>query len=110
MNWLDQHKPEDVASCISHGDWRIDNMVFDLGQKRLVGVLDWELATVGDPLMDLGSALAYWVDKDDVDDITKAAGTGKEIGIKVGKKITNETKEAKIWFTKLLNYFNKGIS
>ena len=65
MNWLDQHKPDDVASCIIHGDWRIDNMVFDLGQKRLVGVLDWELATVGDPLMDLGSALAYWVDKDD---------------------------------------------
>lgn len=65
MNWLLTHKPDDVDSCIIHGDWRIDNMVFDLGQKKLVGVLDWELATVGDPLMDLGSALAYWVDKED---------------------------------------------
>jgi aminoglycoside phosphotransferase (APT) family kinase protein len=65
MNWLLAHMPDDVDSCIIHGDWRIDNMVFDLGQKKLVGVLDWELATVGDPLMDLGSALAYWVDKDD---------------------------------------------
>jgi len=65
MHWLDANKPEDVDSCIIHGDWRIDNMVFDLGQKKLVGVLDWELATVGDPLMDLGSALAYWIDKDD---------------------------------------------
>ena len=65
MNWLLSHKPDDVDSCIIHGDWRIDNMVFNLGQKKLVGVLDWELATVGDPLMDLGSALAYWVDKDD---------------------------------------------
>jgi aminoglycoside phosphotransferase (APT) family kinase protein len=65
MNWLLSNKPDDVDLCIIHGDWRIDNMVFDLGQKRLVGVLDWELATVGDPLMDLGSALAYWVDKDD---------------------------------------------
>ena len=65
MNWLSKNKPEDVDSCIIHGDWRIDNMVFDLGQKKLVGVLDWELATVGDPLMDLGSALAYWVDRDD---------------------------------------------
>ena len=65
MRWLDAHKPDDVDSCIIHGDWRIDNMVFDLGQKKLVGVLDWELATVGDPLMDLGSALAYWIDKDD---------------------------------------------
>ena len=65
MRWLDENKPEDVDSCIIHGDWRIDNMVFDLGRKKLVGVLDWELATVGDPLMDLGSALAYWVDRDD---------------------------------------------
>jgi aminoglycoside phosphotransferase (APT) family kinase protein len=65
MRWLAANKPEDVGSCIIHGDWRIDNMVFDLDQKRLVGVLDWELATVGDPLMDLGSALAYWVDRDD---------------------------------------------
>ena len=65
MHWLDANKPEDIDSCIIHGDWRIDNMVFDLGQKKLVGVLDWELATVGDPLMDLGSALAYWIDKDD---------------------------------------------
>ena len=65
MRWLDANKPDDVGSCIIHGDWRIDNMVFDLGQKKLVGVLDWELATVGDPLMDLGSALAYWIDKDD---------------------------------------------
>ena len=65
MRWLDANRPDDVGSCIIHGDWRIDNMVFDLGQKKLVGVLDWELATVGDPLMDLGSALAYWIDKDD---------------------------------------------
>lgn len=65
MNWLNENKPEDVDSCIIHGDWRIDNLVFDLTDKKLVGVLDWELATVGDPLMDLGSALAYWVDRDD---------------------------------------------
>lgn len=65
MNWLDANQPEDLASCVIHGDWRIDNMVFDLQERRLVGVLDWELATVGDPLMDLGSALAYWVDRDD---------------------------------------------
>ena len=65
MHWLLANKPDDVGSCIIHGDWRIDNMVFDLGEKKLVGVLDWELATVGDPLMDLGSALAYWIDRDD---------------------------------------------
>lgn len=65
MQWLFAHQPDDVKLCVIHGDWRIDNMVFDLEKQRLVGVLDWELATVGDPLMDLGSALAYWVDRDD---------------------------------------------
>ncbi len=65
MAWLEANRPDDVASCVTHGDWRIDNVVFDLKQARIVGVLDWELATVGDPLMDLGSALAYWVDRDD---------------------------------------------
>jgi aminoglycoside phosphotransferase (APT) family kinase protein len=65
MAWLEVNRADDVASCVIHGDWRIDNVVFDLKQARIVGVLDWELATVGDPLMDLGSALAYWVDRDD---------------------------------------------
>jgi aminoglycoside phosphotransferase (APT) family kinase protein len=65
MAWLLANKPEDVDSCIIHGDWRIDNVVFDLEHGRIAGVLDWELATVGDPLMDLGSALAYWVDPQD---------------------------------------------
>ena len=65
MAWLEANRPDDVASCVIHGDWRIDNVVFELQQARIVGVLDWELATVGDPLMDLGSALAYWVDRDD---------------------------------------------
>ena len=65
MAWLDANKPDDVDSCVIHGDWRIDNVVFDLEKARIVGVLDWELATVGDPLMDLGSCLAYWVDRDD---------------------------------------------
>jgi aminoglycoside phosphotransferase (APT) family kinase protein len=65
MAWLEANRPADVASCVIHGDWRIDNVVFNLEQARIVGVLDWELATVGDPLMDLGSSLAYWVDRND---------------------------------------------
>jgi aminoglycoside phosphotransferase (APT) family kinase protein len=66
MRWLSEHQPKDVAQRIIHNDFRLDNLVLapeDPG--RIVGVLDWELATVGDPLMDLGSALAYWVQADD---------------------------------------------
>jgi aminoglycoside phosphotransferase (APT) family kinase protein len=66
MSWLASHTPEDVATCVIHNDFRFDNVVLDpLDPTRLVGVLDWEMATLGDPLMDLGNALAYWVQADD---------------------------------------------
>ena len=64
--WLDPHQPADVGQCLIHNDWRFDNMVLDPDDDlRVTGVLDWEMATVGDPLMDLGGALAYWIQADD---------------------------------------------
>jgi aminoglycoside phosphotransferase (APT) family kinase protein len=66
MRWLEERQPDDVGSAIVHNDFRFDNLVLaPEDPTRIVGVLDWELATVGDPLMDLGSALAYWVQSDD---------------------------------------------
>ena len=66
MAWLDTHQPADLPHVLIHNDFRFDNLVLDpAAPTRVVGVLDWELATVGDPLMDLGSALAYWVEADD---------------------------------------------
>lgn len=66
MSWLEAHTPEDVATCLIHNDFRFDNIVLDpKDPTRIVGVLDWEMATLGDPLMDLGNALAYWVQADD---------------------------------------------
>jgi aminoglycoside phosphotransferase (APT) family kinase protein len=66
MAWLAEHQPDDVASCLIHNDFRFDNLVLDAEDPtRPVGVLDWEMATVGDPLMDLGGTLAYWVRDDD---------------------------------------------
>lgn len=69
--WLDAHQPADVGQRMIHNDYRFDNMVLDPGllsdptRIRIVGLLDWELATVGDPLMDLGCTMAYWVQADD---------------------------------------------
>jgi aminoglycoside phosphotransferase (APT) family kinase protein len=66
MDWLEANRPADVGSCVTHNDFRLDNLVLAPDDPhQVVGVLDWELATVGDPLMDLGSALAYWVQADD---------------------------------------------
>ncbi|GAB4001432.1 phosphotransferase family protein [Nocardioides ultimimeridianus] len=64
--WLAEHQPADVGRCMIHNDYRFDNMVLaEDDPTRIVALLDWELATVGDPLMDLGGALAYWVQPDD---------------------------------------------
>jgi aminoglycoside phosphotransferase (APT) family kinase protein len=64
--WLARHQPADVGRCVVHNDWRFDNLVLDPDDGlRVTGVLDWEMATVGDPLMDLGGALAYWIQRDD---------------------------------------------
>jgi aminoglycoside phosphotransferase (APT) family kinase protein len=66
MAWLAAHQPADVAHCLIHNDFRFDNLVLDRDDPtRPIGVLDWEMATVGDPLMDLGGTLAYWVSADD---------------------------------------------
>ena len=65
-DWLRANTPEDIATCVIHNDWRFDNVVLDPAEPTsVIGVLDWEMATLGDPLMDLGSALAYWVQADD---------------------------------------------
>jgi aminoglycoside phosphotransferase (APT) family kinase protein len=66
IDWLAANTPADVATCVIHGDFRIDNLVLDPAEpSRILGVLDWEMATLGDPLMDLGNSLAYWVQADD---------------------------------------------
>jgi aminoglycoside phosphotransferase (APT) family kinase protein len=67
MKWLNDHRPPDSPRPgIIHNDYRFDNVVLDPGDGlTIVGVLDWEMATLGDPLMDLGSSLAYWVQAGD---------------------------------------------
>jgi aminoglycoside phosphotransferase (APT) family kinase protein len=66
MGWLSEHQPEDVATCVIHNDFRFDNVVLAPDDPlRVAGVLDWEMATLGDPLMDLGGAMAYWIQADD---------------------------------------------
>lgn len=67
MTWLEENRPaESGAGCIIHNDFRLDNMVLDPDDPlQIIGVLDWEMATLGDPLMDLGASVAYWVERSD---------------------------------------------
>jgi len=65
--WLEKKRPADhPTSSLVHNDYRFDNVILDpANPMQIIGVLDWELTTLGDPLMDLGNSLAYWIEADD---------------------------------------------
>ncbi|MGB9735384.1 MAG: phosphotransferase family protein [bacterium] len=67
IKWLHDNMPEETKKpCIIHNDYKFDNIVLAPDNPlKIIGVLDWEMATIGDPLMDLGSSLAYWIQADD---------------------------------------------
>ncbi len=62
MDWLRQHIPNEDAVSIIHNDYKFDNVVYRPDFGEVVAVLDWEMSTVGNPLMDLGMVLGYWVE------------------------------------------------
>jgi len=63
--WLFANAPTESGASLIHNDFKYDNVVLDPELRGVVSVLDWEMATIGDPLMDLGTTLGYWVDPDD---------------------------------------------
>jgi aminoglycoside phosphotransferase (APT) family kinase protein len=64
--WLAAHMPADSAAALIHNDFKFDNVILDPADiTRIIGILDWEMSTIGDPLMDLGTSLSYWVERDD---------------------------------------------
>lgn len=72
--WLADNMPTSPPACIIHNDYKFDNVVYDsTAFERIVGVLDWEMATVGDPLMDLGTTLCYWVEDGDAEGLKNLA-------------------------------------
>jgi len=64
--WLADNMPDAAGLALIHNDYKYDNVVLDRDDwTKIIAVLDWEMATVGDPLMDLGTSLGYWVEADD---------------------------------------------
>jgi aminoglycoside phosphotransferase (APT) family kinase protein len=60
IEWLPRHLPPEGEPRIVHGDYRIDNLIFHLTEPRVIGVLDWELSTTGDPLADFAFHVMAW--------------------------------------------------
>ena len=68
--WLKNNIPMESKASIIHNDFKYDNIVLSKENfSRINAILDWEMATVGDPLMDLGTSLGYWVDNDDLPEL-----------------------------------------
>jgi len=68
--WLIARMPAGHGTALIHNDYKYDNLVLDPSDPtKIVGVLDWEMCTLGDPLTDLGTALAYWTDPTDSEDL-----------------------------------------
>jgi len=65
-HWLTERIPKDVDAVLIHNDYRFDNVILDPDDlTQIIGVLDWEMATIGDPLMDLATTLSYWPEPED---------------------------------------------
>lgn len=62
--WLEQNRPAEFEPGILHGDYHIANVMFRHDSGALAAIIDWELATVGDPLLDLGALFATWPDSE----------------------------------------------
>jgi len=72
--WLADHMPPSSGNALIHNDFKYDNLVLDLEDASQVkAVLDWEMSTLGDPLMDLGTSIGYWVNDNDPDWLKKLA-------------------------------------
>ena len=79
IEWMQSNMPLTSATAFIHNDYKYDNLVLDENSLDIKAVLDWEMATVGDPLMDVGMSLSYWVEKGETSglqqfNITWAAG------------------------------------
>ena len=64
--WMTEHIPASSDASLIHNDYKYDNVIVAADDiTRIIGVLDWEMCTLGDPLSDLGTALCYWINADD---------------------------------------------
>jgi len=68
--WMQQNLPPSSDATLIHNDYKFDNVILSSEDlTKIIGVLDWEMCTLGDPLSDLATALAYWVESSDSEDL-----------------------------------------
>ena len=110
--WLDRNIHENKFSSLIHNDFKYDNLVLsDDGKHDVLAILDWEMATLGDPLMDLGTSLGYWIDKTDPENIqqNKFNITNAEGNLNRGELVSLYSKESKLDISNIVFYYVFGL-
>lgn len=65
FNWLITNMPEEIKPSLIHNDFKYDNVVINFQTNEIIAILDWEMSTIGDPRMDIGTSLSYWSEAND---------------------------------------------
>jgi aminoglycoside phosphotransferase (APT) family kinase protein len=87
--WLEANLPMDAGVAIVHGDYKLDNVAVSPDGPRVTAILDWEMATVGDPLADLGYLMSFWIEPGESDEFAEVAGNvTKEPGFPTRAEMT----------------------
>lgn len=106
--WLRTHLPADQRPALLHNDYKYDNLVFDPSLQRIQAVLDWEMCTVGDPLMDLGVMLGYWIQPGEAEAIVRSVGnltwlpgnlSRQELAIRYAEKSGRDIRDVLFYYT-----------
>lgn len=77
--WLAENQPSSSRASLIHNDFKFDNLILKPETFEVAGILDWEMSTVGDPLMDLGTSLSYWIEASDPPDMRALAFAPTEL-------------------------------
>tara|TARA_B100000941_G_scaffold131480_1_gene92848 strand:- start:1115 stop:2188 length:1074 start_codon:yes stop_codon:yes gene_type:complete len=85
MKWLKSNVSQSKHVSLIHNDFKYDNLVLDENDLSIKAILDWEMCTIGDPFMDLGTSLAYWIQNNDPDFI-------KGVGLNITMDANNPTR------------------
>lgn len=75
INWLETNIPQSQAPTLIHNDFKLNNVLLSENTTHLNGILDWEMATIGDPLFDLGATLSYWIEEGDPETVKESLPT-----------------------------------
>jgi aminoglycoside phosphotransferase (APT) family kinase protein len=108
FDWLARNQPEHSSVAFIHNDFKFDNMVIR-EDASVAAVLDWEMATVGDPLMDLGTTLAYWAEEGDPDILKMFNLSYVEGNFSRAELVEYYASKSKLDVSKILFYYVFGL-